>query len=89
MLRQMMRISEGASKTEIAQEAMTRTLDNKFFALFIAWFTAYFPAEKISYYGSVLACILTIVLICKHSFGFWRDYKKAKKEDAESKTEED
>lgn len=88
MLRQMMHLSADASNAEIAQEITARTLDSKPFALFMAGFTAYFTAEKISFIGSIAACILTTVLIFRHSFGLWRDYKKAKREDARSKNED-
>lgn len=87
MLRQMMHLSADASNAEIAQEIGIRTLDSKAFALFMAGFTAYFTAERISFYGSIAACVLTTVLICRHSFGLWRDYKKAKKEDEEAETD--
>jgi len=82
-----MHLSAGASNAEIAQEIGIRTLDSKAFALFMAGFTAYFTAERISFFGSIAACILTTILIVRHSFGLWRDYKKAKKEDAETKTD--
>lgn len=86
MLRQMMHLSADSSNAEIAQEVAVRTLDSKPFAFFMAGFTAYFTAERISYYGSIAACVLTTILIVRHSFGIWRDYKKAKKEDAETET---
>jgi hypothetical protein len=89
MLKLIGRISDDAEIKIAIQEATAKVIESKAVAASVVAGTATLALSDVDSYISLVAKIaaamLSIILAVKHGYDIWREYKKAKKEDEDTK----